>query len=181
MVYRPAQIINPILTNVASPSLALFQDRLDLLKENYLKLVNIVSSINFWVYLALLLFAPFAVDILYGNEYGDIVILVRILCVYMMFRAIGNPIGSLVIATGRTDLDLYWNLLALLVVPLFILAGIQFNIVYVAFFILLSTVFLFVPGWYFLIYKMTGISLKQYLKALIPDYFFVFLFKRGKV
>lgn len=175
LVYKPTQIINPILTQIASPSLALFQDNIDSLKKNYLKLLHIVWSINFWVYLGLLFFAPIAVDILYGNEYGDIVILVQILCGYMMLRSIGNPIGSLVIATGRTDLDFYWNLAALLIVPGFIFIGAQFNIVYVTLFNLLSMVVLFIPAWYFLVYKMTGISLKEYMKALIPTYFFTIL------
>lgn len=47
LVFRPAQIINPILVKVASPGLAKIQDNLIELKTNYLKLISIVSKVNF--------------------------------------------------------------------------------------------------------------------------------------
>lgn len=43
--------------------------------------------------------------ILYGSDYTHIVILVQILSVYMFIRSMGSPVGSFIIATGRTDLD----------------------------------------------------------------------------
>ena len=35
LVYRPAQIINPIITKIANPLLAKFQDNIDILKIKY--------------------------------------------------------------------------------------------------------------------------------------------------
>ncbi len=104
LVFRPTQIINPILVKVASPTLARFQSNMRKLRDKFLKLIGIVSAINLLIYFAIILFAPLIVKILYGTDYDSIVILVRILSVYMIFRAIGNPIGSLVVATGRTNL-----------------------------------------------------------------------------
>ena len=63
LVFRPSQVINPILTKVAAPALSKFQNDLELLKYNYLRLVNIVSSINFMIYLLLAVFSPFVVEI----------------------------------------------------------------------------------------------------------------------
>ncbi|WP_296386910.1 MOP flippase family protein, partial [Winogradskyella sp.] len=108
LVFRPAQIINPILIKVASPTLSKFQDHIESLRTNYLKLINIVSTINLHVYTLIIIFAPFIVEVMYGAGFEDIVILVRILSVYMFFRAIGNPVGSLVVATGKTHLEFYW-------------------------------------------------------------------------
>ena len=62
LVFRPAQIINPILVKVASPTLAKFQDDIVALKQNYLKLINIVSSINIPVYIGIIIFAPLVVQ-----------------------------------------------------------------------------------------------------------------------
>ncbi len=168
LVFRPAQIINPILTKVAAPALALFQNNKELLKKNYFKLVGLVSTINILVYCAIILFANLAVRVLYGDGFDEIVILVRLLSVYMMFRAIGNPIGSLVIATGRTDLEFYWNVFSILVMPIFVFIGIQYEIVDVAISLTLGMLFLFIPSWWFLVRKMTGAGLKEYLIALNP-------------
>tara|TARA_R110002033_G_scaffold98637_1_gene146974 strand:- start:8362 stop:9636 length:1275 start_codon:yes stop_codon:yes gene_type:complete len=166
LVFRPAQIINPVLVKVASPALAKFQNDINLLKQNYLKLIKIVASINIPVYLAIILFAPFVVHIMYGSGFDNIVILVRILSVYMIFRAIGNPIGSLVIATGRTDLEFYWNILNLFIMPLFIYVGAKYGIVEVAYSLVVAASVLFIPSWRLLTYKMTGATLKEYLTAI---------------
>jgi len=166
LVFRPAQVINPILVKVASPTLAKFQDDIKALKKNYLRLVSIVSSINIPVYIVIILFAPLIVQIMYGQGFENIIILVRILCLYMIFRAIGNPIGSLVIATGRTDLEFYWNLINVLVMPIFIFIGAKQGIVEVTISLTLAMLVLFIPSWYFLVNKMTNASLKEYVKAI---------------
>lgn len=165
LVFRPAQVINPILVKVASPTLAKFQDDRLLLKKNYLKLVKIVSRINMPVYLLLIIFAPLVVELFYGDGFDSIISIVRILCVYMIFRAIGNPVGSLVVATGRTDLEFRWNILNLLIMPIFIYIGSRYGINGVAVSLAVVMVLLFVPSWKYLVYKMTGASLLEYIKA----------------
>ncbi|SEA69216.1 MOP flippase family protein [Psychroflexus halocasei] len=166
LVMRPAQILNPIITRVASPTLAKFQDNKEVLKRNYLKLVNIISTINLPAYLGLFIFAPWIVQILYGEGFEDIVSLVRVLSVYMAIRAIANPMGSLVIATGRTDIEFYLNLFVLLVTPICVVIGAQFGIMGAAVGITFSILLMFFPGWKLLIYKMTGATFKEYCKAI---------------
>ncbi|MFD2551533.1 MOP flippase family protein [Bizionia sediminis] len=167
LVFRPAQIINPILIKVASPTLAKFQMDKALLKTNYLKLIKIVSSINIPVYILIIVFAPVIVTIMYGAGFDNIVTLVRILSLYMIFRAIGNPIGSLVTATGRTDLEFYWNLLNVLIMPIFIYIGANYSIEAVAWSLVVAAVTLFVPSWRLLTHRMTGASLKEYITAIV--------------
>jgi PST family polysaccharide transporter/teichuronic acid exporter len=167
LVFRPAQVINPILTKVAAPALAKFQDNLELLKVNYLKLINVVSSINIITYFLLIVFAPIVVNLFYGGGYTSIVLYVRILCVYMVFRSIGNPIGSLVIATGRTDIEFLWNIFLLILIPFVVYFGSLFGIVGVTISLTVTMGLLFVPSWYFLVRKMTGATLKEYMRAIL--------------
>lgn len=169
LVFRPAQVINPILTQVAAPALAKIQTQTKLLKDSYLNLLRLVSSINFLAYLAIIIFAPILVQIFYGNKYSDIVGVVQILSVYMYVRALGNPIGSLVVATGKTYLEFYWNLFTLLIMPLFIYVGAQFSIEGVAIFISLAMIVLIVPHWYFLVRKMIDATLREFMVSLVPD------------
>lgn len=147
LVSRPAQILNPILLKVASPALAKFQENMLQLKTNYLKLVGWVGKLNFAVYGAVALFAPIIVQLLYGTGFEEINPLVRILSVYMIFRAIGNPVGSLVIATGKTHLEFLWNMITLLVLPIFIYSGSIMGIEEVAWALTLAMAILFIPSW----------------------------------
>ncbi len=169
LVWRPAQIINPILTKVGAPVLAKFQNNIVSLKENYLKLLNIISSINFVIYIGIIVFAKYVVLILYGEGFNDIVILVQILSIYMYVRSLGNPVGSLVIATGRTDLEFYWNIIIVAVLPVAIVIGSSISLLAVAWAITIAMILLFIPAWYFMIRKMIKVNLSQYLKSIIPN------------
>lgn len=165
LVFRPAQFINPVLVKVAAPALALLQKNIEELKKGYLKLINIVASINIPVYVGIIIFAPLIIQILYGPGFDDIVILVRILSVYMMLRSLGNPVGSLVVATGRTDLEFVWNIITLLITPLFIYIGSFYGIVGVTVSITFVMIVLYYPGWKLLVYKLTKSSFAEYFRA----------------
>jgi PST family polysaccharide transporter/teichuronic acid exporter len=171
LVSRPAQILNPILLKVASPALAKFQENMEQLKTNYLKLIGWVGKLNFVVYGAIVLLAPIIVKLFYGPGFEEIVPLVRILSFYMMFRAIGNPVGSLVIATGKTHLEFLWNMITLLVLPIFIYSGSIMGIEEVAWALTLAMAILFIPSWRLLVYKMTGATFKEYLWAIVKPSF----------
>ncbi len=168
LVLRPFRIINPILTRVAEPLLAKFQQDMQKLRKNYLKLLNAVSSLIVPVYIGLMILAPIVVDILYGPGFEDIVILVRILSVYMIFRSIANPLGSLIIATGRTDLGFYWNLVTLVIVPLAVVIGSKFSIEWVALCLTVAMALLYIPSWWFLVRRMISVRLGTYLLWTIP-------------
>jgi O-antigen/teichoic acid export membrane protein len=170
LVFRPAQVLNPIFTRVASPVLAKFQSNVLILKKNYFKLLNLIVSVNIPIYLLVVIFAPLIVDILYGPNFQGIVTLVRILSLYMLLRAIGNPIGSLVIATGRTDLEFYWNLITLILMPISVIIGAQFSLEGVAISLTITMLVMLFPSWFFLIKKLLRASFKEYLIALIPNY-----------
>lgn len=174
LVFRPAQIINPILIKVASPTLSKFQNNLKELRDNYLKLINIVSSINFFVYLLIVIFAPFIVKIMYGYGFDDIVILVRILSIYMFIRAIGNPVGSLVVATGKTHLEFYWNLLNLFLMPIAIYFACKTTLVGVTIVLVSYSFLLFIPSWKILVFNMTKAPLKEYLLAIVKINYKIF-------
>nr|WP_299071522.1 MOP flippase family protein [uncultured Allomuricauda sp.] len=171
LVFRPAQVLNPILVKVASPTLAKFQENIHVLKANYLKLISLVSKLNLLIYMVLIIFSPYIVYIFYGEGFSEIDNLVRVLSIYMIFRAIGNPIGSLVIATGKTQLEFIWNVITLFVLPFFIYMGSIWDILGVAWALVFAMTILFYPSWKLLVNKMTGASFKEYLWAIIRPSF----------
>jgi O-antigen/teichoic acid export membrane protein len=170
LVFRPAMLINPILSRVAAPSLALYQNDSNALKRNYLKLLNIISTLNLGAYVSVALFAPVIVTVLYGSDFDYITPIVQILCLYMYLRSTANPVGSLVVATGRTDLEFYWNVIALAIMPGLIYFGSFYGIYGIAWSLSIFMVIAIYPFWKFLITKMIKVTFSEYLRFFIPSY-----------
>ena len=170
LVLRPKQLFGLILTRVASPALARLQDDIILLKRNFLKLSNLVATINISIYLIIIVFSSIIVRVFYGSGYENIEILVRILSLYMIFIAVRNPVTSLITATGKTYLDFYWYLFTFPLIPMAILIGAQINIEWVTISMVIAMAVLFIPYWWFIIRKLIPVSLFEYMKALLPNY-----------
>ncbi|WP_185213175.1 MOP flippase family protein [Sphingobacterium mizutaii] len=165
LVFRPYQLLNPIIIKVATPLLAKLQNSQQELKDSYLKVVNIIGSLNIIVYAILFLFAPIAINILYGPNYLEADWIVRILCVYMIARSTSNPVGSLTVATGKTHLEFFWNLIMLLIMPIAIYLGSLGGLNSLAITLSIIMLFLIFPFWKFIINNMIKVSFLEYLKS----------------
>ncbi|SDG47435.1 MOP flippase family protein [Psychroflexus sediminis] len=170
LVQRPMQILNPIITQVASPVLSLSQDNKNQLKARFLKLLNIVATLNFSAYSLLAILAYPIVFVLYGSGFTDIYVLVQILSVYMFLRSVLSPVGSLVIATGKTYYEFYWNLLVLIITPILIYMGAQLSIEMVALSLVISILILMIPSWKLLVKKLCNASMSEYFNSFIPKW-----------
>ena len=177
LVFKPVGLINPIVTRVAAPTLALIQHQKAQLASGYLRLVKLVSTVNVMAYAGIALLAYPLVELLYGEQYIIIVDTVRILCAYVFLRAVINPVGVLVVATGRTRSEFIWNLLALTLTPLFVFTGAQYSVEGVAMALVLFCILSFYPVYRIIIKPAAPIGFGSYLKAMIPaplmlkDYF----------
>lgn len=165
LVFRPYQILNPIIIKVATPMLAKLQHSSEELKISYLKVVNIIGSMNTVVYVLVFIFAPLAIRILYGDSYLDATWIVRILCIYMIARSTGNPVGSLTIATGKTHLEFYWNISLLFLMPITIYLGSLGGIYTLTIALSMLMILLIYPFWRYLISQMIDVKFSEYLKA----------------
>jgi len=169
LVLRPMSVINPIVARIGAPILSKLQNDSSLLKDAYLKFFNIVSTINFVSYLLLALFSYPIVLILYGSQFTNITIYVQILCIYMFLRSLNSTVGSLVIATGKTNYEFYWNLVVLFVSPLPVFLGSQISILAVTLAMTICMVILSILCWKYLIFPMIKVSWKDYLGFAKPN------------
>ena len=174
LVNKPLGIINPIFTKISIPVLAKMQEDKELLKDSYLKLIKIISSINFIIYFLIIVFANQIVTILYGDSFISMVPVVRILSLYMFLLVLRNPLGTLTIATGQTNLEFYWSLLMFIIMPVTVLISSFFNVETVAFSMTFVMLILFIPLWYFIINKMINTNLREYIKAHIPSFLILY-------
>lgn len=166
LAQRPIQIINPILNKLAIPALSQYQENPTIFKKYYLKVVSYVSMVNAPIYLTSVIFAPGIIHVFYGQPYVELSNMFRVLSVYMFLRAINNPVGSLLVAKGRTDLNFKWNLIVLLVTPVVIYFGSQINIFTLTVYQLLLMFFLSIISLIWLVNAVTNIGIKEYLNAI---------------
>ena len=165
LVIKPIQIINSIVTSVATPAFAKFQDNLAMIQEKYVDVLKLLSVFNFPIFIGFFVFADPLALLLYGSEKMGVAVFIKILSFWGMFNSVGNPAGILMVAKGRTDLSFYWTIVRIAVMTTAIFIAGQFSIYAVA--ITQSVIafgFLFLY-WRMMVYSIAFIPLKNYLKS----------------
>lgn len=166
LVQKPIAVLMPVIVRVGTPVLAGFNDNAEKIKHYFLRIVKLVSLFSLPTYLGLAIFAEYAIRVVYGEGYESMVPVFRILCLYMILRNPMSPVGILTTATGRTDLEFSWNMLTLLVTPIFVFVGVGYHIEGVALALTASMALLFLPFWAILVRRCSTVSLREYSTAV---------------
>lgn len=108
---RPAQALQPVVNNVALPTFAILQKNYQELKTCYLDFIALQSLALSFFYVPVVIFSKWVAELLLGDTYASMYFLLSLLGVFWFLRVAGsNLIGSLVLATGKTKANFYWNL-----------------------------------------------------------------------
>ncbi|WP_415407157.1 MOP flippase family protein [Sulfurovum sp. CS9] len=166
LVMRPAQVISPIITNVTFPIMAKIQDDLPRLKSVYLKIINMLSSINFPIYTLMAMLASSLVPLILGEKWINAIEIFQILSIFALVRSTANPAGSLMLARGRADLGFWWSVAGFIFIPMVIYTGSYWGLIGVSFSLLFYQVVLLLPNWYFIVQKMCNASFIEYFRVL---------------
>jgi len=169
LIIRPTRMINSLITKVAFPVFSKVQDRAEKLKRGFLKVLQLLSSVNFPLMVGLAVTAPVLVPAVFGEKWMPSVILVQILTIVGLLRSIINPTGSVLLAKGRADLGFKWNL-ALMIsqVPGLYLGSRMGGIKGVAIAYAVLMMLYAVLGYFILIRKMLGRCFSEYIGILWP-------------
>lgn len=166
LLYKVVQLITPIVTNVAAPAFARFQDDKPQMRISYGRILNLLSFVNFPIFAVLALFAEPIVALCYGEKMMEMVWFVRVLSLWGLFQSIGTPAGILMVSLGRTDLGFRWTLVR--VVTMFIATYIACHISIFAMAwtqVLLAFIFLF-AYWRMMVFAMIKLPLRPYLSSV---------------
>ena len=173
LVLQPVSRINPVLTQVAFPILSKVSSDKVRLKRGYFRMLDLLTSINAPVLMGVLVVAPLLIPIVLGDQWLPIVPLIQILALFSLIRSTGNAGGSLLLACGRADWSLYWNLMLFTFIPLVIFFGAKVGgLQGVAWSLLgLQTFLLF--AWYYLIVKrLLGNCFSGFIGSMIKPVIF---------
>lgn len=167
LINKPMFLINPIITKVTFPLLAKLQNDKNKVKKIYLKIVNLISSVNFPVYAIMILLAEPIVMFVLGAKWTSSIIIFQILGFVYLLRSCGNPAGSLLQALGRPDISFSWNLSVLFILPIFIYIGSSWGILGVAVGFLTFQVLGIFPYWFFVFRRVTAMTFSEDIKSFI--------------
>lgn len=175
-------IVNPIVTSVLSPLLSSIQHERKKIKSAYLKVTRLLSLINVPIYLFIIFLSQEILTILYGHEYIVAKYILSSLAVVYCINSISNPVGSLQIATGRTDIGFKWAVISMLIHPIVIYLASLINIDTVALSRMFLSLIMIIPLWFVQLKPMIKVTLKEYLLQFYkPLLFFLFIFAANYV
>jgi len=171
LIIRPSAIINPIITRVAFPVFSKIQNETERLQRGYLKVLQLLSMVNFPIMAGLAVVAPTAIPVIFGKQWIPSIVLIQILTIVGLLRSVANPVGSLILAKGRADLGLKWNLAitATQIPALFFGAKLGDTLgVAIAFAIVMVVYSIF--NYLILIRSLVGPCLRDYVQSMWPSF-----------
>lgn len=162
LIMQPVQKLNSMINRVAFPVFSKIQLDSAKLRKAYLLITNMLTSFNAPLLAGVIVVAPYAVPVLLGAEWAESVIIIQILCLYGLFKALGNPSGSLFIAVGKVRWSFYWQLAQLIIIPIVVFfASLSGEIVVVALAVGLLRMALFYVSYFVRIRHIIGDSLGE--------------------
>lgn len=165
--FKLAAAVNPIITRVGFPVMARLQSDRVALRSVYMQTLRMTTSVNFPVYVALGVFAPDIVVLLYGPRWVEAGAFLRVFAGWGLLRSVGSPVGFLLFAVGKARLAYLWNVaLLLLGTPLLVLGALAGGLPGLAWALLAMQVLLLLPAWRLLVRPACGVALGDYLRVL---------------
>ena len=175
LMLKPYQIISSLVSNVASSTFARIQSNKLAIKENYKRIVKIITVVCILIYATMFVFSDTIVAILYAPEFYKVASFLRIFVIIGIINSINGQAGILQVALGRTDIGFRWTLLRVICSIAVILLSSFFTIYSVAYSqMALSVVFFFVY-WGLVVFPLSGIYFKEYV-AIVKEPFLLSIF-----
>ncbi|WP_234733471.1 MOP flippase family protein [Tellurirhabdus bombi] len=136
----PITKLNPIILQVAYPMIAKMKSDDNLIKQSYIKILDLVSYLNFPLLAGLLVTADSVVPLLYGEGWDETIHLIKIFVFVSAFNCLTNPLFTLAFAKGKPNLLFYLNLIILVIkIPLIYIFSNYWGITGIAFAFLTAT------------------------------------------
>ena len=164
LCFRPAMVINPIVTRVAFPYFSKLDSK-ENLKRIYKQVLALLSTINSPLFVGILVFASPLITVLFGKEWEHLEVVMQLMAIWCLLRAYINPVGSLMMATGKVRRLFIWNLFLTCIFPIAIFIGALQGLKAVVVALIVAQVFSLVGHWWFLLRPVIGITMNEYCKA----------------
>ena len=110
LVKLPVTRISGIVSRVVFPAFSELQDDLPRFKKSFLRSITFISLITFPMLAGLAVFAREFIVVVLGDKWLPMTLPLIILTPMAMLKSVGSIKGSVLMACGRPDIELKWNL-----------------------------------------------------------------------
>lgn len=170
LVLKVVTIINGITNTVALPFFSKIQDDENLLRHNYLKVMNLLSHIDFPICILIGSMSFFIVPVLYGSSYEEIIPVVALLSVWSMLCCVGNPVGNIIQATGQTKQSFKYTVYRMFIVFPCVIISSQYGIIWVAVSQIISSLLVTILLWYLELWQTIRLKLLDFIGSFIDKF-----------
>lgn len=163
LMLKPYQVISSLVNSVASSAFSKIQNNIIAIKENYKKIVKVISLICIVIYAIMFVFADTITEILYAPEFSEVATFLRILVFIGIICSINGQASILQVALGRTDIGFKWTLIRVVSYLSVILVSSYFTIYTVAYSQLILNLVFFFIYWRLVVYPLSTIRFSEYI------------------
>lgn len=128
----PLRNISGVIARVLFPALSTIQQDKQRVKRAFLRVVRVISLITFPLMLGLFVTAESFVLAVFGQQWSEMIPILRILCFIGVAQSIVTLVGSLFLSQGRADLQFRLGLFIKPMLIMGIVIGLNWGIVGVA-------------------------------------------------
>ena len=175
LIVRPYTLINPLITNVTLPLMSKINSSKAELKKIYLNQLNALTTVNAFIYIFLAVFAVQFVRFYYPEGWQAHIFSFSIIAITYLLISIANPVGGLVVSTGRADMGFFWNVGVLTIYAICLFIGVQYDLLTLCISVLICQIILFYPNYSYLVKRLTGATFSEYFKMIFKPSGLMFL------
>lgn len=143
----PLTQISAVMTQVMFPVLSSIQGDLALTRRVYLRATRSIALLSFPLMVGLLVVADSFVLVVYGEQWAEVIPLLRIFCLAGLMQSVGTTVGWIYTSQGRTDQMFKWGVFSGVVRGVSFVVGLQWGVIGVAVAYFASGLLLWFPSW----------------------------------
>ncbi len=163
LMEKTVLVINGILNKVNLPLFAKIQEDDIRIKNTFLKVLLILTFIQFPLLTTLYFYGYDIILFVIGNKWFGIDNIIKLFVFYSLFVVYGNPIGSLILAKGKANWSFYSNFISFIFNLLFMFIFItKFGLNGALYSFIFVQIISLYPYWKFLVSKLITIGFFEY-------------------
>ena len=168
LAIKPFMVITQVFSRLVGPLLAQLQRKREEMQTAYVEFLAILSFMAIPVFVLSAYWGRELMMVFYGAAYQEYGGIFQLLCLYMIFVVYGNPVGGLIMATGRTGLGMSWELGSSAVRVVGIALGCLISLEGVVWCQLATAALLFVLCYRILVYNLCGLDWRRFIAPALP-------------
>ena len=181
---KPLQLIAPVLSKVNFPLMAKEQANPKKLKEFYIISIKYLFTVVLVIYITMAFEASDLIHIIYRDKWVEAISILQLLTIMYAIKAIRNPMGSLILASGKVNWRFYWNISMLFIIPILIYVASFYGIHTIVLSLIIFYIIAFYVSFKLITQKILNISFKELvfpilhiLSLMVPSIISMFILR----